>query len=126
MPYAQRNAAERDRLRSEMDITPVFGTVVGGSNPSGGTADKNRHQAVLCGRVESHSGDGQNLLKRVDLTNGNFRPKTFDEAKKTFPGWICQASDIKIINDVGPEADIVSVRQYFEELARSITKISSM
>ena len=25
------------RPRSEMDITPVFGTVVGGSNPSEGT-----------------------------------------------------------------------------------------
>ncbi len=26
--------------RSEMDITPVFGTVVGGSNPSGCTHEK--------------------------------------------------------------------------------------
>lgn len=27
--------------RSEMDITPVFGTVIGGSNPSGSTFDTN-------------------------------------------------------------------------------------
>ncbi len=48
-----------------MDIIPVFGTVVGGSNPSGSTKDKNICPSadffafVLGGALSSVSRDGE-------------------------------------------------------------------
>jgi len=62
------------------------------------------------------------LWNSRDLTNGKFKAETFDEARKIFPGWICQASNIKTVADIRPGADAVLVGEHLQGFARSLRK----
>jgi indole-3-glycerol phosphate synthase len=44
-----------------------------------------------------------------DLSDGGFKKETFADARKIFKGWLCQASNIKTINDIEEGADAVLV-----------------
>lgn len=54
-----------------------------------------------------------NNLKAVwnarDLSNGQLKKETFKEARKSFSGWLCQASHIKSYDDVDLSADAILV-----------------
>jgi indole-3-glycerol phosphate synthase len=55
-----------------------------------------------------------------DLKTGGLKQETFKEARKIFPGWLCQASNIKTIDDVEEGADAVLVGQNLEGFIESM------
>jgi len=55
-----------------------------------------------------------------DLKTGGLKKETFAEAREIFPGWLCQASNIRTIADVHPLADAVLVGSNLEEFAESL------
>ena len=55
-----------------------------------------------------------------DLSNGELKSETFEHARKIFPGWLCQASNIKTIGDIKDGADAVLVGANLLEFAKSL------
>lgn len=63
MPYTAESATSP---RSEMDITTVFGTVVPGSNPGGGT--KERSEFCVDRRATARGGVAQIFSRKLCVT----------------------------------------------------------
>ncbi len=57
-----------------------------------------------------------------DLKTGGMKTETFEEARKLFPGWLCQASNIKTVGDIKEGADAVLVGTNLEGFIRSLGK----
>ncbi len=55
-----------------------------------------------------------------NLSDGNIKKETFEEARKTFKGWMCQASNIKTLQDIKKGADAVLVGTHLFEFAESL------
>jgi len=55
-----------------------------------------------------------------DLSDGNLKKETFEEARKVFKGWMCQASNIKTIDDIKEDVDAVLVGTYLSEFTKSL------
>ncbi len=55
-----------------------------------------------------------------DLKTGGLKKETFAEAREVFPGWLCQASNIRTVADVHPQADAALVGLNLEEFAESL------
>ena len=55
-----------------------------------------------------------------DLSSGKEKHETFEQARKIFPGWLCQASHIKTVADIQSGADAVLVGTHLLEFARSL------
>lgn len=55
-----------------------------------------------------------------DLSDGSMKKETFAEARKIFPGWLCQASNIRSALDVEEKADAVLVGTHLGEFTRSL------
>ena len=55
-----------------------------------------------------------------DLRDGSAKEETFAEARRLFPGWLCQASNIRTAQDIQPGADAVLVGTHLEEFAASL------
>lgn len=52
-----------------------------------------------------------------DLSNGEVKSETFEDARKIFRGWICQASNLKNIRDIKEGADAVLVGTHLAEFS---------
>lgn len=67
---------------------------------------------------------GQTSMKIVwnsrDLETGGLKKETFEEARKIFPGWLCQASNIRTVSDVKEGADAVLVGTELEGFILSL------
>ncbi len=55
-----------------------------------------------------------------DLTTGGLKAETFEEARRIFKGWLCQASNIRTSNDIKEGADAILVGTYLDEFADSL------
>lgn len=55
-----------------------------------------------------------------DLSDGNLKRETFEEARKLFPGWLCQASNIHTIDDIKEGANAVLVGTNILEFKESL------
>lgn len=55
-----------------------------------------------------------------DLVTGNLKREDFKEARQLFSGWLCQASNIKTVNDIEMGADAVLVGSHLPEFAQSL------
>lgn len=55
-----------------------------------------------------------------DLDSGKPKTETFAQARKLFPGWLCQASNIVTARDIQPGADAVLVGTHLPQFAQSI------
>jgi indole-3-glycerol phosphate synthase len=55
-----------------------------------------------------------------DLATGGMKNETFKEAREVFPGWLCQASNIKTVGDIESGADAVLVGTRLGEFVDSI------
>jgi indole-3-glycerol phosphate synthase len=55
-----------------------------------------------------------------DLSNGGFKKETFEQARKLWKGWLCQASNIKSVKDIKDGADAVLVGSHLENFIRSL------
>ncbi len=57
-----------------------------------------------------------------DLKNGEIKKESFEDARKIWKGWLCQASNIKSIADIKNGADAILVGSHLEEFAKSMRK----
>ena len=55
-----------------------------------------------------------------DLSDGRMKKEAFAEARATFPGWLCQASNIRTIDDIKDGTDAVLVGTHLEEFTQSL------
>ncbi len=55
-----------------------------------------------------------------DLFNGELKKETFEQAREIWKGWLCQASNIKTIEDIKEGADAVIVGSNLIEFAESL------
>ena len=55
-----------------------------------------------------------------DLTDGSLKSEIFDDARKKFGGWLCQASNIKTTNDIKEGADAALVGTHLLDFAKTI------
>ncbi|OGI95594.1 hypothetical protein A2917_03530 [Candidatus Nomurabacteria bacterium RIFCSPLOWO2_01_FULL_42_17] len=62
-----------------------------------------------------------------DLLNGKFKKESFEEARGLFKGWLCQASNIKTVDDIKKGAEAVLVGTYLLDFEKSVsyTQINS-
>ncbi|MDB5238959.1 MAG: Indole-3-glycerol-phosphate synthase [Candidatus Parcubacteria bacterium] len=66
------------------------------------------------------SSDMKAVWNSRDLATGGLKGKTFDQARAAFPGWLCQASNIRTISDINKNADAVLVGTHLSDFAKSI------
>jgi indole-3-glycerol phosphate synthase len=57
-----------------------------------------------------------------DLITGGIKKENFTDARKVFSGWLCQASNLRTIEDIREGADAVLVGTNIEEFAESMTR----
>jgi indole-3-glycerol phosphate synthase len=55
-----------------------------------------------------------------DLITGNKKIESFEEARKMWKGWICQASYIKTVSDIKDGTNAVLVGEHLEEFYNSM------
>ncbi len=55
-----------------------------------------------------------------DIKTGKPKPETFEQARAAWPGWICQASFIKHIDEVKGGADAILVGQGLTDFVKSL------
>ncbi len=55
-----------------------------------------------------------------DLQTGERKIETFADARKVFSGWLCQASYVRTIEDVHPQASAVLVGEQLEKFSESL------
>jgi len=55
-----------------------------------------------------------------DLSDGGLKKETFEEARRLWKGWLCQASNICSVADIQDGADAVLVGTHLEEFALSL------
>ena len=60
-----------------------------------------------------------------DLSTGNEKPQTFEQAREIWKGWLCQASNIHTIEDIKPGADAVLVGTDLENFAISLQEAAN-
>ena len=60
-----------------------------------------------------------------DLSSGKLKKETFEQARKIWRGWLCQASNIKSIRDIKEGANAILVGSYLEEFAISLKNSST-
>jgi indole-3-glycerol phosphate synthase len=57
-----------------------------------------------------------------DLSSGGLKSESFDEARRVFPGWLCQASNIATVDDVDKSADAVLIGTNLVSFVESLKK----
>ncbi len=55
-----------------------------------------------------------------DLKTGGLKKETFIQAREVFKGWLCQASNIKTIDDIQEGADAILVGTHLPDFAQSL------
>jgi len=60
------------------------------------------------------------LWNSRDLDTGGFKAASFEQARDTWSGWLCQASHIRTVEDIKPYADAVLVGEHLIEFAASV------
>jgi len=70
--------------------------------------------------LKSIPADMKVVWNSRDLNTGGLKKETFDEARKIFKGWLCQASNVRTIKGVNENADAVLVGTHLEEFAASL------
>ncbi len=55
-----------------------------------------------------------------DLSDGGTKEETFEDARSIFKGWLCQASNIKILQDIKEGANAVLIGTNLADVAKSL------
>ncbi len=55
-----------------------------------------------------------------DLLTGKLKDETFEQARKIWKGWLCQASNIKSIHDIKEGANAVLVGTHLRDFVNSV------
>jgi indole-3-glycerol phosphate synthase len=56
-----------------------------------------------------------------DLATGGKKKESFEDARKVFSGWLCQASNIYSLSDVDKSADAVLVGSHLPQFVKSLS-----
>ncbi|HVU06469.1 MAG TPA: hypothetical protein VHE10_01625 [Candidatus Paceibacterota bacterium] len=59
-----------------------------------------------------------------DLSDGSLKRETFEEARTLFAGWLCQASNIRTVEDIRDGADAVIVGAALPDFAESLKRMA--
>ena len=54
-----------------------------------------------------------------DLSSGELKKETFEQARKIRSGWLCQASNIRSVQDIKKGADAILVGSFLDEFIQS-------
>jgi indole-3-glycerol phosphate synthase len=54
-----------------------------------------------------------------DLATGGLKTETFEQARSVFGGWLCQASNIRSVDNIKEGADAILVGTHLPEFAES-------
>jgi indole-3-glycerol phosphate synthase len=57
-----------------------------------------------------------------DLSTGGMKKESFADARKVFPGWLCQASNIRTVEDIALNAEAVLVGSNLRLFAESLRR----
>ena len=57
-----------------------------------------------------------------DLQTGKTKAESFSQARRLHSGWLCQASNIKTVADINPQAEAVLIGTHLIEFAQSYKK----
>lgn len=57
-----------------------------------------------------------------DLETGGLKSETFVQARKLISGWLCQASNIKTLDDIEQTADAILIGEHLTDLYQDIKK----
>jgi indole-3-glycerol phosphate synthase len=63
--------------------------------------------------------DAKAVWNSRDLDTGGLKSESFEQARNTWGGWLCQASNIRTIEDVQPGADAILVGGHLPAFVRS-------
>ena len=58
-----------------------------------------------------------------DLSTGGFKKEQFTDARKAFGGWLCQASNIRTMEDIDQSADAVLIGTHLPEMAPYLAEL---
>ena len=58
-----------------------------------------------------------------DLRTGGLKDATFQAARRLFPGWLCQASNIEKISDIDRSANAVLIGAHLAKLASDLERL---
>ena len=56
-----------------------------------------------------------------DLATGGLKSQSFQQARQLWPGWLCQASNIRTIDDVDSSANAIIVGSYLPEFLEPLS-----
>ncbi len=70
--------------------------------------------------MQTYPEEAQVVWNSRDLNTGDKKLETFEQARSLWPGWLCQASFIRTVDDIKPGADAVLVGTHLEEFAKSL------
>jgi indole-3-glycerol phosphate synthase len=65
--------------------------------------------------------DARAVWNSRDLGTGGMKDEMFDDARKIWKGWLCQASNIRTVADIEDGADAVLVGTHLRSFAESLT-----
>lgn len=60
------------------------------------------------------------VWNKRDLKTGKIKKETFSEARRAWPGWLCQASMITSYADIDQRAEAVLVGEHLESVSREL------
>ena len=73
--------------------------------------------------LKSLPKDARAVWNSRDLNTGGDKKETFYDARKIFGGWLCQASNIRTVEDINPSADAVLIGTNLLEIAPNLANI---
>lgn len=76
-------------------------------------------------QLSEYPEGAQAVWNSRDLKTGGLKTETFEQARALWPGWLCQASNIRTIHDVQSTADAVLVGQHLLEFVKSLGENST-
>jgi indole-3-glycerol phosphate synthase len=83
-------------------------------------AEKCLIEPLSLAELASIPSDLKAVWNSRDLSDGGTKSETFEEARKSFSGWLCQASNIRTKKDIKKGADAVLVGSHLEGFLRSL------
>ncbi|MBU6370623.1 MAG: hypothetical protein KGH93_00565 [Patescibacteria group bacterium] len=82
--------------------------------------DKCLIEPLRLAELKNIPGESKVVWNSRDLKDGSLKKETFEEARKVWNGWLCQASNIQTIADIKGGADAILVGTHLEECAKSL------
>ncbi len=80
-------------------------------------------EPVTLAELKAIPSDVKAVWNSRDLATGGLKDESFKEARNIFKGWLCQASNIKTVDDIEEGADAILVGTHLLEFAESIKSI---